>query len=119
MKGEKPRPLVILEPIGKAPQSSPKPGPQHQQYNRGPNGHDIETNLQQIEESFEPGQSPLERLRIESERQSEDLDHLQSKQPDPADVDQPGPRLNGSIICGGKLQSTISPLVAMPFSLHG
>ena len=114
MNEEIPRPWVILQPIGKALQRSLKLGPLHQQHDGGPNGHDIETNRQQTEESFEPERSPLERLRIESDCQSDDLEHQQRKQSGPADIDQPGPRSNGSIIGGETMQWTISPPVAMP-----
>ena len=114
MSEEIPRPWVILQPIGKALQRSLKLGPLHQQHYSGPNGHDIETNRQQTDESFEPERSPLERLRIESDCQSDDLEHQQRKQSGPADIDQPGPRSNGSIIGEETMQSTISPPVAMP-----
>jgi len=114
MNEEIPGPWVILQPIGKALQRSPKLGPLHQQHDGGPNSHDIETNRQQTEESFEPERSPLERLRIESDSQSDDLEYQQRKQCGPADIDQTGPHANGSIIGEETLQWTISPPVAMP-----
>ena len=52
---------------------------------------------------------PLERLRIESDCQSDDLEHQQRKQSGPADIDQTSPRANGSIIRGETIQWTISP----------
>ncbi len=109
MNEEIPRPWVILQPIGKALQHSQKPGPLQQEHDGGPDNHDIEANPQQIEESFEPKRSPFERLRIESECQSGDLEPKQCKQTRPADIDQTGPRSNGSIIGGDTMQSTSSP----------
>jgi hypothetical protein len=112
MKEEIPRPLVILQPIGKGQQLFPKSGPQHQQYDGGPNGYDIETDMQQIEEFFAPERSTLGRVRIEwdficndlSDRQCDDLEYQQRKQPRPPDIDQPGPRSNDSIIEGETMQ---------------
>jgi hypothetical protein len=109
MKEEIPQPLVILQPIGKGQQPFPKSGPQYQQYDGGPDGYNIETNLQQTEEFSEPERSPLGRLRIESDCQGDDLEYQQRKQSRPPDIDKPGPRANDSIIEGETMQSKISP----------
>ena len=93
MNKEIPRPRVILQPIGKALQHSQKPGPLQQEHDGGPDGHDIEANPQQTEESFEPKRPPFERRRIESDCESGNLEPEQRKQTCPADIDQTGPRI--------------------------
>ena len=79
-----------------------------QEHDGGPNGHDIEADPQ------DRRIPPARAIRLRASpcrigRSEPDFEHQQRKQSQPADIDQTGPRSNGSIIGGDTMQSTSSP----------